>query len=81
MSNLLEYAKRELDRIPKDADGMQEMINKDILHAINKNERGMLSAGLAFTSGMVMVSTASKLLLYFQSRGIADFRQGMRLVR
>ncbi len=26
-----------------------------ILHAINKNEIGMLSAGLAFTGGMVMV--------------------------
>lgn len=28
-----------------------------ILHAINENERGMLLAGLAFTSGMVMVLT------------------------
>lgn len=35
MSKLLEYAKRELDRIPKDADGMQEMINKDILRRKN----------------------------------------------
>ena len=26
-----------------------------ILHAINKNECGILSAGLAFTGGMVMV--------------------------
>ena len=34
MSKLLEYAKRELDRIPKDADGMQEMINKDILEIV-----------------------------------------------
>ena len=36
MSNLLEYAKRELDRIPKDSDGMQEMMNKDILDIIEK---------------------------------------------
>ena len=28
-----------------------------ILHAINKNECGMLSAGLAFTSGMIIVLT------------------------
>lgn len=41
MSNLLEYAKRELDRIPKDSDGMQEMMNKDILDIIEKfSEQG-----------------------------------------
>ena len=28
-----------------------------ILHAINKNEIGMLSAGLAFTGGMIIVLT------------------------
>lgn len=28
-----------------------------ILHAINKNEIGMLSAGLAFTGGMIVVLT------------------------
>lgn len=28
-----------------------------ILHAINKNECGMLSAGLAFTGGMIIVLT------------------------
>lgn len=31
---LVEYAKRELDRIPKDKDGIQEMINKDIIEII-----------------------------------------------
>ena len=34
MSKLLEYAKQELDRISKDADGMQEMINKNILEIV-----------------------------------------------
>ena len=29
-----------------------------ILHAIDENERGTLSAGLTFTGGMVMVLTA-----------------------
>ena len=28
-----------------------------ILHAINKNEIGILSAGLAFTGGMIIVLT------------------------
>lgn len=34
--SLLEWAKAELDRIPKDSDGMQEMMNKDILDIIEK---------------------------------------------
>jgi hypothetical protein len=34
MSNLIEYAKSELDRIPKDEDGMQDVMNKDILDLI-----------------------------------------------
>ena len=29
-----------------------------ILHAINKNERGMLTAGLAFMGGMVIALTS-----------------------
>ena len=31
---LIEYAKSELSRIPKDKDGMQELMNKDILEVI-----------------------------------------------
>ena len=36
MSEFIEYAKSELDRIPKDEYGMQEMINNDILEIIEK---------------------------------------------
>jgi len=36
MSNLIDYAKSELDRIEKDKDGMQEEMNKDILEIIEK---------------------------------------------
>ena len=34
--SLLDYAKRELEQIGKDKDGMQEMINKDILEIVEK---------------------------------------------
>lgn len=34
--SLVEYAKSELDRIPKDEDGMQDRINKDILEIVEK---------------------------------------------
>lgn len=34
MSNLVEFAKAELERIGKDDDGIQNMINKDILEII-----------------------------------------------
>lgn len=33
---LIEYAKSELDRLGKDKDGMQEMMNRDILEIIEK---------------------------------------------
>lgn len=33
---LVEYAKSELDRIPKDGDGMQDRINRDILELVEK---------------------------------------------
>jgi hypothetical protein len=36
MSKIIEYAKSELDRIPKDEDGMQEMMNNDILEILEK---------------------------------------------
>ena len=52
MSKLLEYAKRELDRIPKDADGMQEMINKDILEIVaifSEQEHSGFSASYAIS--------------------------------
>lgn len=39
--SLLEHAKRELDMIPKDEEGMQDMMNKDILDIIKKfSEQG-----------------------------------------
>lgn len=39
--SLLDYAKRELERIGKDEDGMQEMMNKDILEIVEKfSEQG-----------------------------------------
>ncbi len=34
--DLIEYAKSELDRLGKDKDGMQEMMNRDILEIIEK---------------------------------------------
>ncbi len=34
MSNLVEYAKSELERIPKDNEGMQDRINHDILKIV-----------------------------------------------
>ena len=34
MSNLVEFAKAELERIGKDNDGMQDMMNKDILEIV-----------------------------------------------
>ena len=36
MSKIIEYAKSELDRIPKDEDGMQDMMNNDILEILEK---------------------------------------------
>lgn len=48
--NLTEYAKSELDRLGKDKDGMQEMMNRDILEIIEKfGEQGHsgFSAGYA----------------------------------
>lgn len=39
--SLLDYAKRELEQISKDEDGMQEMMNKDILEIVEKfSEQG-----------------------------------------
>ncbi len=34
MSNLVKWAEKELERIEKDGDGMQEMINKNILEIV-----------------------------------------------
>ena len=34
--SIIEYAKSELDRIPKDEDGMQEMMNHNILEILEK---------------------------------------------
>ena len=52
--SLVEYAKAELDRIKKDKDGMQELINKDILDIIEvfaKQDHSGFSAG--YTTQMV----------------------------
>ena len=38
---LVEYAKSELERIGKDEDGMQEVMNRDILEIVEKfSEQG-----------------------------------------
>lgn len=51
--SLLEYAKRELDRIPKDEDGLQDMINNNILsiiEAFSKQGHSGMSAGYALNA-------------------------------
>lgn len=50
--SLIDYAKRELERIQKDDDGMQDMINKDILEIVgkfSKQEHSGFSANYAIT--------------------------------
>ena len=50
--SMIEYAKRELERIGKDEDGMQDMINKDILQIVKIfSEQGHsgFSAGYALS--------------------------------
>ena len=49
---MIEYAKRELERIGKDEDGMQDMINKDILQIVkifSEQEHSGFSAGYALS--------------------------------
>lgn len=58
--NLLEWAKAELDRIPKDNDNMQEAVNNDILEIIEKfSEQGHSG----FSAGYV-IGKISRLLNY-----------------
>ena len=50
--SMIEYAKRELERIGKDEDGMQDMINKDILQIVkifSEQEHSGFSAGYALS--------------------------------
>lgn len=57
---MIEYAKRELERIEKDKDGLQDMINRDILQIVEifaGQGHGVLSAG--YTLG-----TLERLLRY-----------------
>lgn len=50
--NMMEYAKNEIARIDKDEDGIQEMMNRDILEIINvfsNQEHSGFSAGYALS--------------------------------
>lgn len=58
--NLLEWAKAELDRIPKDNDNMQEAVNNDILEIIEKfSEQGHSGLSAGYVIGKI-----SRLLNY-----------------
>ena len=58
--NLIEYAESELGRIPKDKDGMQEIINQNILDLVKL----FSSQGHSGLSGRYVINALSRLLEY-----------------
>ena len=56
--NLIEYAESELGRIPKDKDGMQEIINQNILDLVKL----FSSQGHSGLSGRYVINALSRLL-------------------
>ena len=58
--NLIEYAESELGRIPNDKDGMQEIINQNILDLVKL----FSSQGHSGLSGCYVINALSRLLEY-----------------
>lgn len=58
--NLIDYAESELERIPKDKDGMQEIINQNILDLVKL----FSSQGHSGLSGRYVINALSRLLEY-----------------
>lgn len=55
MSNLVDYAKRELDMLEKDESGLQERMNQNILEIIEKfSEQGHSGFTAAYAIGMLI---------------------------
>lgn len=68
MMSMLEWAKEELDRIPKDEEGIQEIINQDILDVVEKFSR----QGHSGFSASYAISILEKLLRYKPITPIED---------